>query len=108
MVDNRILIPIDFTPASDKAVEFGIFIAQKCHGSICLLHVFEDGDMSIGDCELKLQALSNKINTDDNIMCEHLCIKGNIFTVIPETAAKSGFRMMLIASHGPKSLRQKL
>jgi nucleotide-binding universal stress UspA family protein len=107
MVENKILIPVDFTEASDKAIAFGIHIASKMHAGISLLHVFEDEDMTLQECEEKLRALSHKINTREDAFSDYICMEGSIFDVIPEIASKSGFRMMVLGAHGRKGLRQK-
>ena len=107
MIENKILIPVDFTDATDKAIEFGKFLARQSQSDISLLHVFEDDGMSLEECEDKLESIADKIKTE-NISCDFICQQGNIFTVIPELAAKNSFRMMVIATHGRKGMRQKL
>ena len=108
MIENRILIPVDFTPAADRAVEFGVYIASKMHAKISLLHVFEDEDMTIDECEDKLTLMTNKINGNNDLHCDFICEEGSIFEIIPEIASKSAFRMAVIAAHGRKGFRQKL
>lgn len=107
MVENKILIPVDFTEASDKAIEFGIHIASKMQAGISLLHVYEDEGTTLEECEEKLAKLSHKINLRDDAFSDYLCHEGNIFQVIPEVASRSGFRLMILGAHGRKGLRQK-
>lgn len=107
MVENKILIPVDFTEASDKAIEFGIHIAAKMHAGISLLHVFEDDGITMEECEEKLRKLSLNVNARDDAFSDYICQKGNIFEVIPEIASKSAFRLMIVGAHGRKGLRQK-
>lgn len=107
MVENSILIPVDFTPASDKAIEFGIHLAKKGHFNISLLHVFEDDGKSLDECDQKLKALADKVSEHDEIFCDYMCERGNIFTLIPKIAARNTFHMMVIGTHGPKGIRQK-
>lgn len=87
MIERKILIPVDFTDATDKAIEFGKFLARKSQSDISLLHVFEDDGISLEECEDKLKAMADKINTEEDISCDFICQKGSIFTVIPEIAA---------------------
>lgn len=108
MIESRILIPVDFTAASDKAVEFGVYIAGKMHSNISLIHVFEDEGMTIEECEEKLNEMAQKINASNEIFCDYICEEGSIFDVIPEIASKSAFRMMILGAHGRQGLRQKL
>lgn len=107
MIERKILIPVDFTDATDKAIEFGKFLARKSQSDISLLHVFEDDGISLEECEDKLKALADKINTEEDITCDFICQKGNIFTVIPEIVANNSFHVMVIATHGPRGIRQK-
>jgi len=107
MIENKILIPIDFTEAADKAVEFGIYLAQKGQFNISLLHVFEDEGMSVEACEIRLQEIAEGINASGEISCDWICEKGNIFSLIPDVSSRSEFRMMVIAAHGRKGMRQK-
>ena len=108
MTEHRILIPVDFTVATNKAIEFGKFLAHKSKSDISLLHVFEDDGMSFEECKNKLKAMADKIIAEGDISCDFICEKGNIFTLIPELAAKNTFHMMVIATHGRKGMRQKL
>jgi len=40
---QRILVPIDFTPASLHALRYAARIAEKFQGSVCLMHVIDCG-----------------------------------------------------------------
>jgi nucleotide-binding universal stress UspA family protein len=108
MIEKRILIPVDFSPASEVAIEFGKFLASKSRSIISLLHVYQDDDLSCEECEKKLQALADKINAEEGLQCEISIQKGSIFTEIPEVAANPDFGIMVIATHGRKGFRQKL
>ena len=107
MVENKILIPIDFTEASDKAIQFGIHIASKMHAGISLLHVFEGDGMSMEECEEKLAELSHNINVRDDAFSDYICLEGKVIETISEVASKSPFRMMVLGAHGRRGLRQK-
>jgi nucleotide-binding universal stress UspA family protein len=108
MIENKILIPVDFTSAAEKAVEFGVYIANKMKAKIILLHVFEDEGMSLEESKEKLKMMTNEISNNKDLQCDFICESGSIFEVIPEIASKSTFRMAIIAAHGRKGFRQKL
>jgi nucleotide-binding universal stress UspA family protein len=108
MVENRILIAVDFTAAAEKAVEFGIYIANKMHANISLLHVFEDEGMTMEECEDKLSTMATEINNNNELHCDFICEAGSIFEVIPVIGSKGAFRMAVLAAHGRKGFRQKL
>ena len=108
MIENRILIPVDFTAAADKAVEFGVYFGSRMHAKISLLHVFEDEGMTIQECEDKLTIMANEINDNKNVSCDFICEAGSIFEIIPEISSKSVYRMLVLRAHGRKGFRQKL
>lgn len=108
MIENKLLIPVDFTAAADKAVEFAVFMAKKMHSDITLLHVFEDDGISLEECEDKLNKMALSINADQEFSCDFICEAGSIFEVIPEIACRSAYRMMVLGAHGRKGFRQKL
>ena len=107
MTDNKILIPVDFSYAADKAIEFGVMLAKQLRGSITLLHVFEDDILPFETCNSDLERFARQINEDTGIQADFICEKGDIFSLIPFYAAKQQFRMVVIATHGRKGLRQK-
>lgn len=106
MIESKILIPIDFTPAVDTAIEFGKLMAKKSQSGITLLHIYEDGDLTGEECQHKLNVLADKIIAE-GVNCNSLMVDGSIFTEIPDIASSSEFEMMVIATHGRKGLRQK-
>ncbi len=107
MTETKILIPVDFTAAADKAVEFAVHMAKKMHADVTLLHVFEDEVMSQEECEEKLNKIALAINAGNEIYCDFICEPGSIFDVIPETASRNDFRLMVLGAHGRQGLRQK-
>ena len=107
MVENSILIPVDFTAASQKAIAFGTLLAKKGNFKINLFHVFEDDGNTKEECDNKLKALSEDIENNSGLPCTYQCEKGNIFALIPQFAGHENNRMMVIGTHGPKGIRQK-
>lgn len=107
MTETKILVPVDFTAASDKAVEFAVHIAKKMHADITLLHVFEDEGISQEECEDKLNNIALTINAGNETYCDFICEPGSIFDVIPDTASRGAFRLMVLGAHGRQGLRQK-
>lgn len=104
----KILIPVDFTDAANKAVIYGTSIAQKSGASIQLLHVFEDDGLPLDACKTNLQEMVDDVRSIHKVECDFLCEKGNIFNVIPDIASKGDYMMMVIATHGARGLRQKV
>jgi universal stress protein A len=103
-----ILVPVDFSEASDKAILYGISLAKKMDCGISLLHVFEDEGMSLNACESRLKEIADGISNSNGLPCDCLCEKGNIFNVIPSVSGNGNFRLMVIATHGARGFWQKV
>jgi len=105
MKENKILVPVDFTSVNDKSVEYAIMIAKKGDMSITLLHI--DTEKTESSNEEKLKIISERIKSEDNIQCEYIIRKGNIFTEISNEACDLCYQIMVIGSHGIKGIREK-
>ncbi len=90
MKQEKIVVPVDFTIASDQAVTQAIVIAQKTNSTILLLHCMEpvSAEKKIFNQKLveeKLNLLTKKIESE-GIKCEHVIADGSIFDQIPMIA----------------------
>lgn len=105
MKENKILVPVDFTSVNDKSVEYAIMIAKKGNMTITLLHIGTDKSESF--TEEKLKTISERIESENNIHCNYIIRKGNIFTEISNEACNLCYQIMVIGSHGIKGIREK-
>lgn len=108
MPENNILVPVDYSPASKKAIEFGLHIAQKMNGSITLFHAYQDESKSLDECNAELKRFARPQESIAKVGMDYHCERGDIFTTIPRVAAKKKFNMVVIVTHGRKGIRQKL
>jgi nucleotide-binding universal stress UspA family protein len=110
MNTGKIIIPVDFTAASDQAVKQAIAIAQKAELSIMLFHVISNDAKSKSeneDVQINLKKLEVNVLNED-VKCEYKIATGNIFDEIPAIANKPNHRMMVIGTHGIQGFKQKL
>lgn len=112
MASQKIIVPVDFTPASDQAIEQAILIANKTGCSITLFHVIENEipgkhKTALSIIEDMLEALVNKIMKED-VKSDYSIATGSIFDEIPAFANRSENFMLVIGTHGIQSLKQKL
>ncbi|PKP45042.1 MAG: hypothetical protein CVT94_19095 [Bacteroidetes bacterium HGW-Bacteroidetes-11] len=112
MKQEKIVVPVDFTIASDQAVTQAIVIAQKTNSTILLLHCMEpvSAEKKIFNQKLveeKLNLLTKKIESE-GIKCEHVIADGSIFDQIPMIANRPDNFMMVIGTHGIQGIKQKM
>jgi len=104
MIQNKILVPVDFSETSNTAIQLASGLAKKENLSITLLHI--QNGKSIENAESELKSLANSIKSN-NLQVETIIKKGNLFSEIAEVANDQSYSMMVIGSHGYKGLREK-
>ncbi len=108
MIVTRILVPTDLTLEADKAIRFATLIARATGDSITFLHIHDDKKKSLSVLEKELQETCVLIAESYGVECDFLIKEGNIYTEIPEIARDACYRMMVVATHGIKGIKQKL
>jgi len=112
MDPRKIIVPVDFTAASDQAIKQAIVIAQKADASITLLHIIEKGSVAqseteLSDAEVKLFSLTRSTN-NAGIRCDHKIVFGSIPGEIVAAANNDDNFMLVIGTHGIQGLKQKM
>lgn len=100
-----ILVPVDFTLASEKAVLQAISIGQSLAAKIDLFHVIDEYSESESQRLLKVQL--DKI-TDAGLEGKGVLTRGDILLSITEQVRKGSYHFMVVGTHGPRGLRQLL
>ncbi|MCP2039303.1 MULTISPECIES: universal stress protein [Chryseobacterium group] len=112
----NIVLPVDFSDATDRLIEGAVKFAKETKGKICLIHVapadigFAIGDMGfqyfpeveqneIKDELLRLNAIEQRIIAQD-IDCEHLLKQGVAGDIILEYAKQKNAGYIVMGSHG--------
>ena len=114
---KRILVPTDFSPASDLAVDYAIGMVSRYGGTIDLLHVFDDlsvahafsealagdwrvmRDRLIDEAEQRLAAVKAMCAAAQVEASSHLLI-GPAARLIGERATSSGADLIVMGTHG--------
>jgi nucleotide-binding universal stress UspA family protein len=101
----RILIPVDFTDASNMAVAQAALLNDVFEVKIELLHIETSDDLELQTAQLV--TLENSLKTK-GIEAHSRISKGSVLQTINETAAKENFQLMVVGTHGAKGIRQNL
>lgn len=116
----NIILPVDFSEATDKLLDGALKFAKEINGKICLIHVaptdigFAIGDMGfqyfpeIEQNEIKqelvqLNAIEQRI-TGQGVTCEHLLKQGIAGDVILEYAKDKEASYIVMGSHGRSNM----
>ena len=116
----NIVLPIDFSEATDKLLEGALKFAKETRGKICLIHVapadigFAIGDMGfqyfpeveqneIKEELLRLNNMQQKIIAHD-VDCEHMLKQGVAGDIILEYAKEKNAGYIVMGSHGRSNM----
>jgi nucleotide-binding universal stress UspA family protein len=111
--DNVILIPTDFSSVADLAIVHGLELAQRIHGRVCLLHVYDNKTGTIGHTgDAGYQSI-----LQDLLKCKERCEQkytiniallireGNLFNVVNKVVSEIKPRLMVMGTHGKQGLQ---
>jgi len=115
---NKILIPIDFSSTSMRAINHGAFLAKLSKGELLLLHVqkkselmdvimpalkLKDTSVITGFLEEKLAKLAESIRKEYSIKVSYLITMGSITSEIVKTTEDQKVGMVIMGTQGGDS-----
>lgn len=113
-MSNKILIPVDFSIHSDKAVEYAVQLAKKNNFQIDLLHVFTDHsniyqnalqdpslvDPRVPEAKQKMSKLIEQSKEVANIEFQPLYLDGNLYDEVSRLATKEQYNAIVMGTKG--------
>ncbi len=113
VASNNILVPVDFTPVADTAINHATLLAKLLKKEITLFHVIESGLLTSGkaleqkeeEAKQKLAVLSEKIQKESGIESHIVTRRGNIFETIGEVADELNTAFVVMGTHGVKGMQ---
>ena len=115
---NKILIPIDFSETSIRAIKHGAAIARSFNSEIILLNVQKKGDLmdvvmpalKVNDTRVilnfledKLEQLAKKAREEDKVNITTKVLLGSIPSEISNFAEECGAGLIIMGTHGSDS-----
>lgn len=105
MSKNLYMVPFDFTPTSQKALEYALHIGQHVHTEIQLLHLATDKAKGMA-MKSKLEAVRDSIVAPPGVEISALVKVGNIFTDIGKIARDEKAQLIIMGTHGKRGLQR--
>ena len=123
MTAHHILVPIDFSPYADHALNYAIELATKLQADLTLLHVVDTMSWGVAHAESMIppevwQELQTGIEESMETFCdrvqdadlkgESLITRGAPFDIIINTAKDRGADLIIMGTHGRTGLTHVL
>ena len=123
MLVQHMLVPVDFSPYAEQAVEYAIGLAQKLQARLTLLHVVDTTPLGVVEGAAMLppsywqaldmdlaQRLEEPLTRVQNrgLHGETVIVHGTPFQTIIETARDKGVDLIVMGTHGRTGLTHVL
>jgi nucleotide-binding universal stress UspA family protein len=113
MKNQIVLVPTDFSPVADFAIDHAAGIAKQINGKMSLLHIINKDTKSLLKNEEpckeavinKLEEISKTISEKYNITIDSIAKEGSIFTTINEVSAQINASIIVMGTHGKVGLQ---
>lgn len=109
-----ILVPHDFTPIADSAVNYAVELCKLFNNELYLLHIVESGLLEskssvakdVDESIAKMEAIAAKAKAQlPTLKVTPLVKRGSIFETIGETADELDTNLVVMGTHGIKGLQ---
>ena len=102
-MDNKILIPVDFTSVAKTAISYAVKIAPQMKASIHLLHIVKEHS-DINKAQAQLNSWVSDVDYDGQV--EGSVRVGTIFEDISDFAAEEKAKLVIMGTHGKKGMQK--
>lgn len=124
---SKVLVPIDFSEASEKILHYGAAVAKQFKATLLIVHVVESFEkysaissmphISFGELEKDLRKgaerhmerfLDKTLGEEPEVAFQSMIMAGKITEVINSVAKSEGADLIVMGTHGYKGLERML
>ena len=104
---NVVLVPTDFTPVAEFAVNQAVGTAKQMGFKVVLLHIIKSKKAK-ASAEQKLADIAAKITAEHKLEVEYATKEGSVFSTIAKFAEECGASLMIFGTHGKTGFQHVL
>lgn len=105
MSKNLYMVPYDFTPTSQKALEYALHVGKHVDTEIQLLHLSKDKAKGLA-MRTKLEEVAKTTKCPERVKITTLVKVGNIFSDIGKIAKQEGAQLIIMGTHGKRGMQR--
>jgi len=108
-VDSKIIVvPWDFTPVTEYALQHAVKISRMTHNDVCLLHIVEkittEGGVKAKQAAMTIKG--NEIERNFGVTVKTHVQRGTIFKQIPEFVNDRSASLVVMGTHGMSGMQK--
>ncbi len=104
MSKNLYMVPYDFTPISQKALEYALHLGKHVHTEIKLIHLAKNKTTGMAMMK-KLEEVKKKTKVPNGVEITAYAKVGSIFTDIGKLAKRDGAQLIIMGTHGKRGMQ---
>lgn len=105
MSKNLYIVPYDFSPVTEKALDYALFLGKRVHAEILIVHLA--GDKAKGAAKLKeLENLKQKLAVPAGVTITTMVKVGDIFSTLGQIAKEEKAQLIIMGTHGKRGLQR--
>jgi len=104
MASKKIIVPTDFTKASETALEHAHAVAKATGSKVYLLHIVEH-KKDLAEARVKLEATKKMVKESLNLEIETIGRIGNIYEDIDSVAVEMDAALIIMGTHGMRGMQ---
>ena len=113
-MNNIILVPVDFSEATDNASNQAAEAAASINYEVKLLHVIDKNtkaflqqeNLQNESIDIRMQAIADELSTKFGVTVSFLTKEGDIFTTIADVAREIGANLVYLGTHGKVGIQK--
>jgi nucleotide-binding universal stress UspA family protein len=107
---KKILVPTDFSPNADKALNYAVQLAKKSGGEIILIHVVDSGEPENAGitAEEKMTPVINSIYAQEGVKASLKIYRGSIINTISGAVGECNADLVVMGTIGNGAIKEKI
>ena len=105
MSKNLYIVPYDFSPVSEKAVEYALFLGSHIATEIRLVHLAADKAKGMARVQ-DLEKVKDRLNIPSTVEVSTLVKVGDIFSDIGKIAKAERAQLIIMGTHGMRGFQR--
>ena len=105
MSNNLYIVPYDFTPVSDKAVQYALFLGGHIATEIRLVHFTTDNVKAIKSTK-EFEKVKERLNIPSTVVVSTQVKVGDVFSDLGKIAKKEKAQLIVMGTHGMRGFQR--
>ncbi len=105
MSKNLYIVPYDFTPVTQKALDYALFLGKRVHAEILLVHLAADKAKGMAK-SAELEKLKTSLSVPAGVTIRTMVKVGDIFTEISKIAKEEKAQLIIMGTHGTRGMQR--